>query len=66
MGERSCGEQANQRAGDPAGFLLASAGSSGRIRLSLSAGCCVYFYLLVVTGLDAVSLSLGVAGDFGC
>jgi hypothetical protein len=23
MGERSCGEQANQRAGDPAGFLLA-------------------------------------------
>ena len=30
MGERSCGEQANQRAGDPAGFLLAP-GSSGRI-----------------------------------
>jgi hypothetical protein len=28
MGERSCGEQANQRAGDPAGFLLAPAGGS--------------------------------------
>jgi hypothetical protein len=31
------GEQANQRAGDPAGFLLAPGGSSRRMRLSLSA-----------------------------
>jgi hypothetical protein len=37
MGEaRSCGEQANQRAGGPAGFLLAPGGSSRRMRLSLA------------------------------
>ena len=45
MGERSCGEQANQRAGDPAGFLLAPGGSSRRMRLSLSAESYVYFSL---------------------